>query len=744
MSSAARSGARARPLVSFVLVVHREQAYLTECTSSLLADVGVEVELIAIDDASPDHGPEFLDEFAERDGRVRVHHVADRLGPGAARNLALEMVTGDHVWFVEATDLLVPATLPGIAALLGPEAPDVLLVDHERAQPLGGRGPGPHRRLVARAAERGPGPLERDRALAAAAPRAWDKLFRVDHLRGGGMRFGAGGHSELSVTWPALLSAERIAAFPTPAYVRRRPGNALRDRFVEGTPFDVLDGYDAVFAFIARHGDIPDERRKLVLPAAVRHELALLDRLPADERRAFFHRVSERFAAHQRGDETDPGGRLGRLRASLVARDGYRAYRLLEEAIDAKRALRRRRAAAARVRGRVARRAHEEQRRRSVRAARRQPVDPKLAVYAAYWYRGYSCNPRAIYEKARELAPEVHGVWVVKPEGVASLPPGVDHVIAGTPEYDDLMARAGWFFNNVNFPNEYVKRPGSVHVMTHHGTPLKHMGLDLQGSPLGSARMNFGLLLRRCRRWDYSVSSNPFSTLVWERVYPVPYESLEVGYPRNDVLVNAGEEEVKRARAALGIRPDQQAVLYAPTHREYRAGYHPVLDVGAVADALGPDYVLLARLHYFYGADPVLQELHRTGRVRDVADHPSIEELCLASDVLVTDYSSLMFDYAVLDRPIVIHAPDWETYRATRGTYFDLPAEPPGVVTRTEQELIEAFRSGTPGGADADHARTAFRARFCSLEDGHAAERVVRRVLLGERAAVAARAVSLA
>jgi CDP-glycerol glycerophosphotransferase (TagB/SpsB family) len=122
--------------------------------------------------------------------------------------------------------------------------------------------------------------------------------------------------------------------------------------------------------------------------------------------------------------------------------------------------------------------------------------------------------------------------------------------------------------------------------------------------------------------------------------------------------------------------------------------------------------------------------------VRDVSDHPSVEELCLAADVLLTDYSSIMFDYAVLDRPILIHAPDWEAYRAIRGTYFDLMAEPPGAVATTEGEVLDALRSGRVSGDDARRLRAAFRARFCSLEDGHAAERVVRRVWLGERDAV--------
>jgi CDP-glycerol glycerophosphotransferase len=210
-----------------------------------------------------------------------------------------------------------------------------------------------------------------------------------------------------------------------------------------------------------------------------------------------------------------------------------------------------------------------------------------------------------------------------------------------------------------------------------------------------------------------------------------------VGYPRNDVLVNADEREVRRIRSGLGIQPDQRAVLYAPTHREYRAGYVPMLDVARLAERLGPEHVVLARLHYFYAEDPSVRRLHQTGRLLDVAAHPSIEELCLAADVLVTDYSSLMFDYALLDRPIVIHAPDWEVYLAMRGTYFDLIAEAPGPVTRSDDEVVAALRSGEAWDAGARAAHAAFRDRFCALEDGRAAERVVRRVWLAQEEPIA-------
>jgi CDP-glycerol glycerophosphotransferase len=135
--------------------------------------------------------------------------------------------------------------------------------------------------------------------------------------------------------------------------------------------------------------------------------------------------------------------------------------------------------------------------------------------------------------------------------------------------------------------------------------------------------------------------------------------------------------------------------------------------------------VLLVRAHYFYPSTG-LAPTHP--RLRDVSDHPDVEQLLIATDVLITDYSSMMFDYAVLDRPIVVYAPDWDTYVRTRGVTFDLLAEPPGAVATTPADLVDAFRTGAVWDDAATKARAQFRARFCALDDGHAAERVVRRV----------------
>jgi CDP-glycerol glycerophosphotransferase len=703
------------PLLSLILAVHGEQAYIADCAESIFGQEFADVELIAIDDASRDHTPALLDELAERHPRVTVRHLEQRVGQGEARNLGLDTASGNYVWFVSATDRLPQGSLGLVAEQLTSTSPDVLVVHHSTTQALGRSRPGPHKKALARAAKKGPGPLDQHRALAGAAPNAWNKVLRRRLLTDLGTRFGSRAHDELTVTWPALLAAERIAALPAKCYERRLRANAAPER---GSPFDVFEQYDAVFEAAGEH-------RELLVAAMLRHQLKLLDRVPEKDRREFFHRMSESYGRHGVGGVGDAG-----RSARLVAGDRYAAFGLRQRSLEARRSVSRSRARLRKRASRAAGKARRARLERHYRSRLRRPIDPDLAVFACYWYRGYSCNPRAIYEKARELVPAMRGVWIVKPEAVDALPAGVEHVVAGTEDYYETIARARYFVNNVNFPNHLVKREGTVHVMTHHGTPLKRMGLDQRDAPVSGARIDFAGLMRRCARWDYSVSASPFSTLVWEHAYPLPYESLEVGHPRNDVLVTATEEDVRRIRADLGVGADQNVLLYAPTHREYHDGYVSSLDLAAVADTLGPDYVVLSRAHYFYD-DAGL----RDGPVRDVSDHPSVEELMLAANVLITDYSSIMFDYAVLDRPIVIHAPDWEVYRTVRGTYFDLMEQAPGPVARTAAELIDALREGRAFGDDAAEARAAFRSRYCSLEDGHAAERVVRRVWFGEREA---------
>ncbi|MER7455764.1 bifunctional glycosyltransferase family 2 protein/CDP-glycerol:glycerophosphate glycerophosphotransferase [Micromonospora sp. NPDC126480] len=727
-------------LISFVVPAYRVQGYLRECLDSILGQPETDIEVIGVDDCSPDGSGEILTEYAARDPRVRALRLPCNVGLGPARNAGLDRATGEYVWFVDGDDWLAPECLTEVAERLRATRPDVLVVDHVRVWWSGAA----TRSGMLDVYPDPPGPgtfrlRERPEAIHLLHT-AWNKVLRRDFLLDHGLRFAPGWYEDVSFSYPALLLAERIGVLDRVCvnYRQRRAGAITRTR--GDRHFEVFAQWHRVFRLLDEWGPAVDELRPVLFERMIWHYLTVLgngERIAPELRPGFFAQIT---ADHARWRPAQgypvPGGAEG-LKHRLVADGRWRtfsalrgAYRARDVAARQARRVRRRVMPAAR---RGARLARDAVLREYYRAELLRPVDPKLAVYAAYWYRGYACNPAAIHEAARRLAPDVRGVWIVRRDRVGGLPAGVEYVVAGTPAEYRVLARARWLVNNVNFPDFVRKRPGTVHVQTHHGTPVKVMGLDQQRYPIGAVGMDFAGLLRRVDRWDYSITSNSFSTQMWERAYPAAYTTLEVGYPRNDRLVTATADDVLRIRAELGLGIGEQVVLYAPTHREHLPGYRPPFDPDRFLAALGPSGRLLMRSHYFHDRERRALRAVTRDRVRDVSAHPRVEDLYLAADVLVTDYSSAMFDYAVLDRPIVVYAPDREAYRLARGVYFDVTAEPPGAVALDFAGLLDVFRSGAVRGPEAEEARRRFRDRFCRLDDGHAAERVVRRVFLGER-----------
>ena len=725
-------------LLTVVLPVHGVEPYLARCLDSVLgslpAERAAELEVVAVDDCSPDGSGAILDAYAARDRRLRVVHLDRNVGLGEARNRGLREASGDYVWFVDSDDWLADGAVPAVLDRLERSRPDVLVVDFALAYPDGSIERDRWERLF-----REPPPpdvfrLAERPSLFQLIMTAWNKVVRREFLLGLGVAFGGGFYEDLSVTYPVLMAAERIALLDRVCYHYRRDRPGAITGTTSERHVDIFGQYGRAFAFLDSLGPAGEPFRRPLFDRTVRHSTTVFGTpglVPRGLRRAFFTAMSRHFRRFRPPRYRYPAGVRG-VQYRLVERDAYRPYLALQALSRVRLALRR--AGAPGSRGVLARRIRTAAAIAYYRACTLLPVDDRLAVYAAYWYGGYACNPRAIYEKAGELAPGVRGVWVVRRDRVGQVPAGVDVAVAGTARSLRVLATARYLVNNVNFPHEIAKRKGSIRVQTQHGTPLKTLGLDLRDYPAAAAGMNFERLVEHCGTWDFLVSPNRYSTEVWTRVYPGRYEVLEVGYPRNDRFFGYRDDEVASIRASLGVGPERTAVLYAPTFREGQRQAVPTLDVARLAAALGPGYVLLMRAHYFFdgfGAESAGAGSD-SATVVDVTGHPRVEDLCLAADVLLTDYSSIMFDYANLDRPIVIYAPDWDDYRATRGVYFDLLAEPPGAVATTEDELVACFRSGGFRDEAAGRARAAFRERFCSLEDGQAAERVVRRVLLGE------------
>lgn len=560
---------------------------------------------------------------------------------------------------------------------------------------------------------------------------ACNKAFRRRFWLENELVFLPGLYEDSPIAYEAMISAQSIACLNRPclAYRQRRSGS------ITVSPsrghFDIFPQYASIFAYIEQRPEL-DDLRDIVFHRMINHFLFCLERpsrVRPTDRRVYFRRIKELYRQCRPETVKHPARWRG-VEFRLVELGAYTPFALMKLT---QRIRRKAKTLSSKIRGH----ARVQARELYYRLMQLAPIDEKIAVYSAYWNRGLSCNPLAIDRKARELTPDIHNVWVVRRNDLGSLPEGTDYVLPNSRRYWKLMARAKYFVNNVNFANEIVKRPGQIHLQTHHGTPLKKMGLHQQEYPAASNGMSFVSLLNRLDRWDLSLTSNEHSHEMWGAAYPSGYENVRSGYPRNDVYYRATAQDVLAARERLGLRPDERAVLYAPTMRDYRKGFVPALDLRRFADELGGDFTLLVRSHYFYGRDGHLQELEERGLIRDVSNHGSVEELCLASDALITDYSSIMFDYANLNRPIVIHAPDWETYTNARGVYFDLlsgrPGDTPGAVARDDDELIKAMSSGEWCSEEADALRAAFRERFCQFDDGRAAERAVRRTFLGER-----------
>jgi CDP-glycerol glycerophosphotransferase len=294
-------------------------------------------------------------------------------------------------------------------------------------------------------------------------------------------------------------------------------------------------------------------------------------------------------------------------------------------------------------------------------------------------------------------------------------------------------------FNDL-LPTWLRKRDHQTCLQTWRGTPLKHIGLDIERPQFTNGLIYPDLVREDAARWDLLLSQNAFSTPIFRRAFGFHGEIMETGYPRNDLLRHPRRDEFAAdARERLGLPAGQKVVLYAPTWRddampEY-GGYRfsLKLDTAAAARCLGDEYVLLLRMHSNIrgGSNVKDGRLDSPGgaSVLDVTGYPDIASLLLITDILITDYSSVMFDFANTRKPQLFYTYDLPHYRdKLRGFYFDFESEAPGPLLETSDALIEAIRSIDSVSASYHKAYDAFIDRFCPLDDGKAAARVVDRV----------------
>jgi CDP-ribitol ribitolphosphotransferase len=228
--------------------------------------------------------------------------------------------------------------------------------------------------------------------------------------------------------------------------------------------------------------------------------------------------------------------------------------------------------------------------------------------------------------------------------------------------------------------------------------------------------------------YDVFVASSRVTAECYAEAFGQPLDKFvwDIGIPRTDLFFSdwlAAAESIKRR---LRIPPGRKVILYAPTFRGSVASARSPqdLDLQTLHRVLGRDHVVLLRPHPHAKPTPIGPELD--GFVIDVSDYPEVNELMLVSDILLTDYSSVIFEFALLERPIAFFAPDHEEYAAERGFYFDYRREGPGPVFVTTQELADYLRAGQ---FDLEVVRR-FRDRWFHIADGHSSARFVDQIVL--------------
>ena len=347
---------------------------------------------------------------------------------------------------------------------------------------------------------------------------------------------------------------------------------------------------------------------------------------------------------------------------------------------------------------------------------------------AWYSFHGrYSDNPRALYERLSGRS-DIDHVWLADGNHLAAFPPGTRTIDVDGAEAGATLESADLVVANTHVEVPWTKPAGTTYLQTWHGTPLKRIHRDVLWAPPGRLdRLDLDVAT-----WDILLSPNPVSTPRLRSAFRYEGKVLESGYPRNDVLSRSGVADVRaKVRAALGIPQDAPTVLYTPTWRDDEVftndlGEVPLaLDPAALLRRL-PDHVLLVRAHNMVTGR---SRLASTPRAIDASYYPDVADLYAAADVLVTDYSSTMFDFAITSRPIVFYAYDLEQFQdSIRGFYFNLLDEAPGPVVRTQEELGEVLATLPAAAADYAGPYADFREQYGVLEDGHAADRVLARL----------------
>lgn len=700
--------------VSLIIPVYNTEEYIEKCFSSVKEQTYKDIEIILVDDNSNKNCRLLLKELASKDPRIKLFHFDKRKGVGAARNFGIKQATGDFVYFLDSDDYIPSRTI------------EILVNNIKNNNLIHGR----IRRtnfsngfsivfdglFKVKSYKETKYNLIKNRS-------ALNILFRMEFIKKHNLTFSeeVETYSDLCFVVPALMNVFQAPYVKEAIYFKRRRNdpisnpslmqkdeeikikdflyiyNLLKDKYKDKSISMYLDKQFLNFyrknivTFLKETDNVElifdqlSKTSKRVNPAiikslVVKREMRLLQRkkLVKYKKRNSFHHL------------------LRDIKIALKGRTKF--YIFLYQKVFTK-----------------------------------FKMDENMIFLESFLGKSYSDSPKYIYEHMIENNQEFKFVWSLNEK--KEIPGNHIQVKRFSLRYFYYLAKAKYWVSNSRIPRYLNKREGNVYLQTWHGTPLKNLVFDMD--EIHSANPNYKRnFYDQSRRWDYLSSPNQYSSDIFRRAFKFEKEMLEFGYPRNDILYKQDTEEgILSLKKKMDLPLDKKVILYAPTWRDDefissgKYKFELQLELDKLQAELGEDYIVLLRMHYFIASQ--LDITKYQGFAYNYSDYDDIAELYLVSDILITDYSSVFFDYANLKRPILFYTYDLEKYRDTlRGFYIDIESEVPGPLVKTTEDVINKVKNIDEVQEEYEEIYQEFYDRFCKWDDGNASEKTVERVFI--------------
>ena len=377
-----------------------------------------------------------------------------------------------------------------------------------------------------------------------------------------------------------------------------------------------------------------------------------------------------------------------------------------------------------------------------------EACDPKLVLFEAFQGRSYACSPRAIYEYMQnsEQFKDYHYVWVFRnTKAHGNFPDNTKLVKFDSAEAFKYYAKAGTWIVNSRLRDFIEPGDGQKYVQCWHGTPFKKIGCDIEaaGNATSTLQEIYDEYTNEAEKISLMLSPSPFCTEKLVSAFNLKKLGkeniiIEKGYPRNTALFTFTDEKVKSIKSQLNIPEGKKVILYCPTFRDNQFsgdGYNLrlSLDFEKLRKNCGDDFVILFRAHYFIADKFDFEKF--SGYVYNVSEHDDINDLYIISDILITDYSSVFFDFANLKRPMLFYLYDVSEYMTKMRDFYFGTAMLPGFTAHTHTKLesclcnvLDDLRNGGNGLLRYERALEAFRKKFNPLDSADCTANVVKEI----------------